>query len=240
MVIALLLALVIVPLLVLLKWFSGDANGYAWGVCAGIPSGLLILVIAYYLQRPSFEIEPVKGTYIPAARAHWVHLSVENKSIGFMGGGTAANCVGEIRLDNGDTFKPKWETRLNPFKLDIVSVPVTTPGSTSPTVQLQFVQSVDPSMVEQASVETLRRGDKKNIDIAVRFADEEDCYIHEPENFLTLKPQWRPTRTKVGTGIIPFDFRLKWDTGDSPWERFQIVNTNGGDPSQLYVRRPPA
>lgn len=240
--VSLLALLVVTPLVVLLFLFPTETSPYAWGVAAGVPSGLLILVVTYYLQQPRFTVTPIDGTYDPKMGAHWVHLRVENTSSGFIGGGTATNCVGEIRLANGNTFKPKWETRLNPFKLNIIPIPVSpTPvlhpltGLPGAAVQLQTLRSVDPSMIEEASRETLRPGDWKSIDVAVRFADEESCYIHEPENFLTEQPLWRPARTRAGVGTIPFDFRLKWDTGTSPWKKFEILNLPGGDPGNLRV-----
>ena len=91
-------------------------------------------------------------------------------------------------------------------------------------------------MMSQAKVETIRPREEKLIDIAVRFPDEDACFIHEPENYLTKEPRWRPQKSRLGVGTFPFKFHLEWDTGATGSLEFVLVNPEGGDPSCLSIR----
>jgi hypothetical protein len=209
---------------------------YGLGIAAGIPSSLLVIAGLYYFQRARFSIKPFQDSYNPDQGALWVHLHVTNNSWGLMGGGAATNCGGEIRLRDGTTFFPKWEGRPNPFRVHLSPVTISHPATGTPVIAWTSAQSIDQLMIDQAKNETIRPGDSRKIDIAVRYADEPDtCYIHEPENF--NHPRWRPDRTRLTAEITPFDFRLVWDTGHSEWEAFDVVNTRGGGPENLHVRR---
>jgi hypothetical protein len=241
-------ALILVIILPFVVW-KLSALSYEVGIAAGVPSSLAILFVVYAVQRPKFRIEPATDAYDAAMGGHWVHLRVRNTTSGFMGGGTAFNCRGSIDMGDGRVFTPKWESRPNPFRYDLVrkvdpaekglgEVPILGPRSHDvPGTEFRFIESVDKALMPQAKIETIRPREEKIIDVAVRFPEEDACFIHEPENYLTKEPKWRPQRTRLGVGSFPFKFHLEWDTGASKPMGFVLENPEGGDPGSLRIRR---
>lgn len=158
-------------LLFLTLWYTmvRFISTWVWPLLAAI----FAVVLIYLLQRPRIQIE-VKQDEKPNLQfgAKFVHIFVRNNSLGIFGGGTAIHCKGTIKVVKpGKTeFVTKWATRRDP-----VSVQYSTNG--------QFI-TTDLVGIEESKYEDIFPGETKRLDVAIKWDGEDDCYIHEPENFL--------------------------------------------------------
>lgn len=147
--------------------------GFALGLVAAVDTGFLVSLMTFVLQSPNFRVRLAKDEWDGKSPFFFVHVIVTNNSIGFLGGGIAERCKGEISVDGAGSFTPKWATRAEPIQRSFIPVQ----GS------VQLLQTVDPALMDEAKFETLLPGDEKVLDIGVKVKDDANFYIHEPENY---------------------------------------------------------
>lgn len=168
---------------------------WLWPILASVVTVLAI----YLLQRPRIRIriqEDEKPNTVLGAK--FVHILVTNKSFGFLRGGVAEHCKGTITVDKPGkkVFVTKWGTKRDPISLHFVS-------------QTQFLQTIDLVAIEESKYETIFPGETKPIDVALKWNNEDECYIHEPENFIPPIDKRKKPDNMIGNGEFMCTVRLE-------------------------------
>jgi hypothetical protein len=206
-------------------WFWPWLSAWAWPLISAVLGAFVTVIFVNRLQKPKLVATIAEDKYDDKSNAHYVHLKVRNISKPWLGGGTAVNCRGKIRLTDGRSFVTKWATRPNPIRTEIVPHEGT----------LKLVNIVEPAYVDQAKYEYLRPGDEKSLDVAVRFKGNPSCYIHTPENF-QAQDYFKPEGKELGIGEYPFSVVFEFDGGKSDEFRFKIVNEAGDSAGFLSLK----
>jgi hypothetical protein len=196
------------------------------GVPLGVLSGFLLLFVVYYAQLPRLTVELAGDHYEKQYKHYYLHLKVSNGSWGFLGGGTAADCRGELDI-GGKTYFPKWATRPEPLLYT---------GRVIKAGELYFPEGIpQDSMMDAAKSEDIAPGGSATIDLAMKEEGDERCFVHEPENYKHPDHKLNP----LMPGDYPFVLRLR--CRNRPPLRFAGVLSNGKgtDPSSLTARLTP-
>ena len=172
------------------------------------------MVFIYLLQRPRIQIE-IQQDEKPNLQfgAKFIHLLVRNKSLGILGGGTATHCKGTIRVDKpGKTeFVTKWATRRDPISVQYL------PNGNATTIDLVGI--------EESKYENIFPGETKPLDVALKWNGEDNCYIHEPENFLPKFSNRKNPDDLIGKG--EFDCTVTIECSNNKTKKshnFKLVN----------------
>ncbi len=203
---------------------------------SGVAVTLFTAYVVYLLQYPSFKAWPapsetrgrLPGSNPYVATTRWVHLLVQNKSTGFLGGGTASNVGGvvAIRVGGGERrFATKWERQRNPLAVSQVVVA----GNT--VLQVSY----DDAQVETAKRETLDPGEVKSLDVAFKTRGDRCCFVSIPENFRF--PDLKNPETALDPGVYPFDLYIEYRHSLRKAGSFIIRNDEGTEPDTLSVER---
>jgi hypothetical protein len=146
----------------------------ALGILGGVFGGLLLSIGLYLSQTPTLRVRVAGDKLNPKLGGmYFLHVVVKNEARGFLGGGTATDCEGQLRIDAA-TYTPKWATRPEPLSWHLIPLQ----GN-----QVQAVPWIDWALMEECKSETLGPGEEKTLDIAVKVAGDDNVYIHEPRNY---------------------------------------------------------
>ncbi|MCI4345567.1 MAG: hypothetical protein L3K07_02255 [Thermoplasmata archaeon] len=203
---------VIFVLLALAFTFPGNpALATTLGILGGLVGGLLLSIGLYLSQTPSLKIRVADDKFNPKLGGmYFLHVVVKNEARGFLGGGTAIDCEGVLRL--GTTiWTPKWATRPEPLSWHLIPLQ----GN-----QVQAVPWIDWSLMEECKSETLGPGEEKTLDIAVKVAEDAKVYIHEPRNYEDGKHKKNP----LEPGVHHLTLAMKYRGGQSAPVKLRLEN----------------
>ena len=221
-----------VSLYLLLIW-PGQRAPAAVSFFVGIPASLVTTVLVYLFQAPDFEIagipEPAEGR-LPGSRpdvttARWVHVSVRNSSRGLLGGGTAAGVSAVLWYHGLGEYSTKWAELPNP--LDILTI------ETREGPRLAFV----PNLLQMDSCKriTIEAGESKDLDIAVKFDGDPNCYIAVPENF--RYSDLRNPLARLLPGTHTFELQINYRGNKTSLGEFRLHNGSSESSRDLYLSR---
>ena len=182
--------------IITLRYVISLIGTWLWPILASIVTVLVI----YLLQRPRIRIrvqEDEKPNTVIGAK--FVHILVTNKSFGLLRGGVAEHCKGTITVDKPDkkVFVTKWATKRDPISLQFIS-------------HTQVLQTVDLVAIEESKYETIFPGETKPLDVAVKWNNEGECYMHEPENFIPPIQKRKKPDNLIGKGEFICTVRLEY------------------------------
>ncbi|MFZ0892658.1 MAG: hypothetical protein WB778_08460 [Thermoplasmata archaeon] len=199
------------------------------GIPVAIASGFFLTLGIYLLQQPNLIVGPADDKYNERSGPFFfVHIYVKNESGQFLGGGTALDCQGVLKL--GDrTFTPKWASRPEPLSWHLV--PTATAG------QLTAIPWIDWWIMEDCKSETIGPGEQKTLDILVKVNEDTNAYIHEPENY---RDPYHKRKTEEG-GIMPpgrhrLTLTLKHRTGGAGPFTIEVENNDSPVPDSVSIR----
>jgi putative Mn2+ efflux pump MntP len=182
-------------------------------------AALVTLLAIYLLQRPRIRIR-IQENEKPNTQfgAKFVHILVTNKSFGLLRGGVAEHCKGTITVDKPGkkVFVTKWATKRDPVSLQYVS-------------KTRVIQTVDLVAVEESKYETIFPGETKPLDVALKLNNEEEFYMHEPENFIPPIQKRKKPDNLVGKG--EFICTVSLECGNhrtNVSHTFKLVNRGSG------------
>jgi hypothetical protein len=208
-----------------ISWYylGSSAVSTVVGVPLGVLSGVLLLFVVYYAQLPRLKVGPAGDHHEKGYEQFYLHLRVTNESWAFLGGGTAADCRGELTI-RGKTYFPKWATRPEPG--------VNT-GRAIKVGELFFSELIpQDSMMDAAKSQDIAPGETAVIDLAMKQEGDDQCYVHEPENYKVL---WHK-RNPLPPDDYPFVLVLKCRNRPSLSFTGVLSNGRGKDPGSLSVR----
>jgi len=217
-------AAILVALIVGIYYYlPSNTFAFALGIVAAIDSGFLLSLVIFALQSPDLQVTVANDEWNPNSPFFFLHVVVKNNSTGFLGGGIAAECRGEISVDGAGKFTPKWATRAEPIHRDFA--PVGPSGGT-------FITTVEPALIDQAKYETIGPEEERTLDIAVKVDGDAQCYIHEPENY--YEPMHK--RNGYGPGKHQVALILKYGSRKTGPFEFVIDNGSGTKPNTVSLR----
>lgn len=190
-----------------------------------ILTGVLVLFVVYFAQLPRLQIELADDKFDPKFEQYYLHLKVTNTSWGFLGGGVASECRGALDIA-GRTYTPKWATRPEPLittgfvKKGDLWFPVGTPQSWL--MELGRTQDIAPGQVGF-------------IDVAMKQRGDENCYIHEVENYLHPDHKHNPLPPET----YPFTMTISCRGRPPVSRRLILRNGKGTDPATLSIECSP-
>ncbi len=200
---------------------------FALGIPAGALSGFLITLGVYFLQQPSFSIRVAEDKYNPKSGPwFFLHVLVKNNARGFLGGGVATDCRGQLTVKN-QSFTPKWASRPEPLSWHLVP---TGPGTVT------AVPWLDWSKMEESKVEVLGPGDERSLDTVVKVDGDERAYVHEPENY--RDPQHKGDPNSEGAlppGTHTLTLVLKYRGGSSKSFKIRVNNQDSKSPESVSI-----
>jgi hypothetical protein len=218
-----LLAVLVVGSTLSLVIFGSTAAGTVVGVPLGVLSGVLLLFIVYYAQLPRLSVAEGGDRHEKKYEQFYTHLRVTNSSWGFLGGGTAINCRGELEI-GGKKYYPKWATRPEPM--------IST-GRAVKVGELYFAEGIpQDSMMDAAKSQDIAPGETAFIDVAMKQRGDPRCYIHEPENYKEREHKRNP----LPPGDHPFVLTLKCRNRPPISMKGVVSNGAGTEPDTLAVR----
>lgn len=201
----------------------------------GAGCGLLLSLLIALVSRPRLKVMVKPGVYDSTLGTKWVHLAVRNTSSGFLGRGEANACTATLTFDDRDReFHPKWETRRDPIRADVMATPA----------GISVVPRVDEGLVDEIRVEGMppdERVKPKLLEVAYKFPGDPNCYISEPGQWKQAGPQGviiepGPERA-FGEGKHAFTVELH-DRGTLvATKRFVLVNEPGTGPEGLRIEK---
>jgi hypothetical protein len=225
-------SLLLVTLLLVFYYGSpGPVLAFGLGLLAAIATGLLVPLLVFELQSPSFVVWPAEDKWDGVSRWKFIHVVVRNTAGSFMGGGAAGSLRGEIRVDGQEkAYTPKWVARSEP--IDIQYLPPLPTGQPTPAGYVVLTR-IDPGLIEEAKILTVNPQEEHILDIAVKVKDDPRCFIHEPENYSDLDHKRNP----FDVGDHRISLTLKWGSNsDGPFE-FILANGPGTNPDSLSLKR---
>lgn len=218
-------ALVLLTLVGLIYlYLPAGTFAFALGLVAAVDSGFLVTLLIFVIQTPSFEVRVAKDEWDKQSPFYFLHVVVKNTSMGYLGGGIAADCQGSIIVDETSRpFTPKWATRAEPIQRDIV--PKAGGG-------FDVIITVEPALIDQSKHETMGPEEERVLDIAVKVNGDPLCYIHEPENY--YDPMHK--RNPYGPGPHRISLTLKHGSRRAGPFEFVLDNGAGTKPDSLVLR----
>src|SRR5580700_4697254 len=73
----------------------------ALGILGGVFGGLLLSIGLYLSQTPTLKVRVADDKFNPKLGGmYFLHVVVKNEARGFLGGGTATDCEGVLRVDS--------------------------------------------------------------------------------------------------------------------------------------------
>ena len=199
------------------------ALAFGLGLIAAVDTGILGAIIIFLLQTPTFTVWSAEDEWDKKSKWKFIHVWVRNDATNFLGGGVAADLRGSISVDGGaQGYIPKWVDKAEPIDQRFV-----------PTAQgLAVGEVIDPSLIKEAERQTLNPGEQRLLDIAVKVADDELCYIHEADNYRF--PDHKKNPFPVADHRV--SLVLKWGAReDGPFE-FILKNGGGKSPDTLSLK----
>lgn len=216
-----------VLVVVIYKELPSNTLAFSLGIPAGGLSGFLVTLGTYLLQQPSFSVRVAEDKY-DRNSGPWffLHVLVKNESRGFLGGGVAIDCRGQLTVKS-QTFTPKWASRPEPLSWHLVQ---TSAGTVTP------VPWLDWSKMEESKVEVLGYGDERSLDIVVKVDGDEKAYVHEPENY--RDPQHKGDPNSEGAlppGVHTLNLVLKHRGGKSRVFKIRVNNQDSKFPETVSI-----
>ena len=188
---------------------------WVWPIVASI----LTVVLIYLLQKPRLSISiPQSESSNKAFGGKFVHLIVRNRSKGILGGGMANHCKGIITVNvEGEkkSFVTKWASKRDPISIQYFQISDGNFGG---------VMSTDLIGIQECKYEDFFPGERKKLDVAMKYEGESDCYIHEPENFLPNYTGRRKPENKLKNEKYVCEARIECSNGKSKPMSFTLIN----------------
>jgi hypothetical protein len=175
-----LILLVVAILIALAPFLISPQNAWSFEIptLSAVFAGFLVALALYIGSTPRLTASAAQSRYDGKSNMHWIHLNVQNRTVGFLGAGAVRDCRARYDFEDSRSFVPKWRDRPNPIRSQIVTV--------GPAHQLQLYDVADPHLYEQARSMDLGP-DKRTaqLDVAFRVKGDTNCYISVPENWTT-------------------------------------------------------
>jgi hypothetical protein len=136
----------------------------------------------------------------------------------------ASDCRGSLQIA-GKTYTPKWATRPEPL--------ITT-GFTKRGDLFFPVGQPQSWLMDLAKSQDIAPGQDAFIDVAMKQRGDENCYIHEAENY------WHPDHkhNPLPPDTYPFVLALSCRGRPSTSAEFTLINGVGTDPASLRIIPP--
>ena len=189
---------------------------WIWPIVASI----VTVVSIYLFQKPriALHISDDDKTNV-AFGGKFVHLVVENKSKGILGGVSANHCKGIIKVHSGNgqekEFITKWASQRDPISMQYLPIS---------NGQMGGITTVDLIGIEECKYENFFPGERKKLDVAMKMDNDTSCYIHEPENFLPIYPNRKNPKNGYGPGKFFCEATIACSNTKSNKLKFYLLN----------------
>ncbi len=179
-----------------------------------------------YSRKPKLglkigDTEKANWTGRPANKARWLRVKAENKQLPrlarWLSRNTALHCSGLItfyHLDGQNVFgrsmQARWVSVWEPLPIQIVA-------QGHPTMYM-----FDPVRLAPEMYRDIYSGESEQLDLAVRFDDDEECYGWCDDNYLS-DPQWRNPAWKLDKGRYLVKIEIR-SSSTKRCDIFRLIN----------------
>jgi len=220
-------ALLVVFVIIIYALLPSNTLAFALGIPAGALAGFLVTLGTYFLQQPNFVLRAADDKY-DSNSGPWffTHVLVKNTSRGFLGGGIATDCRGQLTVGK-TTFTPKWASRPEPLSWH----PIPTGPNTA-----AMVPWIEWGRMEESKTEALGPGDERPLDVVVKVKDDENAYVHEPENYRhPLHKKEPPSEGILAPDTYVLTLVLAYRGGKSKPFKIQVKNLKSTAPESVSI-----
>lgn len=224
-----------------------------WSIVFQIVAGALItigvVVFVEHLRKPRLGLEignPEYATWTgrPANKAKWLRLKAENRQLPrlarWLSRNTALHCSGLItfyHLDGQNVFgrsmQARWWGVREPLPIPAVAE------------WLPPIQIIDPVRLAPEMHRDIYSGESEQLDVAVRFDDDVECYGWCDDNYRS-NPLWRTPDWELGSGIYLVKVTVRYSStkcsdvfrliNDVPVNDFRFENAQPDDYKRIFKK----
>lgn len=216
-----------------------------WAVLQIIVGALITIGVVVFVEsfrNPSLGLEigdTEDATWIdcPANRGRWLRLRVKNRQLPWLARrlsrNTALHCSALITFyyldgqnDGEDVFgrpmQARWWGVREPLPIQVVG-------------QGLRLQIIDPVRLASENHRDIYSGQPEQLDVAVRFDDDAECYGWCDENY-SCEPRWRNPKWKLDKGRYLVKVTVKSST--KCCDVFQLINDGSFNDFRLEKAQP--
>jgi hypothetical protein len=228
-----------------MDWIISIIGGLVGAIIA-----ISFTILIEHFRKPKLNIkigntENVNWSGRPANRARWLRLRVENKELPWwarwLSRNMALHCSGLItfyHLDGQNVFgrsmQARWWGVREPLPIQIMA-------QGHPTMYI-----LDPERLAPEKHRDIYAGESEQLDLAVRFDDDEECYGWCNDNY-NSNPKWRNPDWKLGHERYLVEVTVVSSGGercislfrlvsDVPIDGFRLENPQAGDYGKILRR----
>ena len=217
-----------------MDWIISIIGGLVGAVIA-----IAFVMLEEHLRKPRFgleigDTEDAKWTGRPANRAKWLRLKVENRQLPrlarWLSRNMALHCSGLItfyHLEGRNVFGRSMQARWWGVREPL---PILAVAEGLPTIQI-----IDPVRLASEMHRDIYSGESEQLDVAVRFDDDVECYGWCDENY-SSEPRWRNPKWKLDKGRYLVKVTVKSST--KCCDVFQLINDGSVNDFRLEKAQP--